>query len=286
MGVFSTANFRQKSYAALVAAFFCLSVCMGIGKAIVLNQEFNLIVSDGRFYYAYLPSLVIDRDLDFSNQISEHWDVDFSPTLLDNQTSTGLIHNQYPIGVALTLLPAFFLGHTLALLSGGLFALDGYSLPYQLACLAMIEGLVWCTLVSVDKILTAQLHVPAAPTFLALLVIAIGTPYTYYILREPLMAHAVSTYWCTIAAFIATQGGKRGPAWLLPRLAFVGAMAVICRPTNIHLLPLGIWGLIQAIQESNVRSTIKSFPLVATAGIPIVLQMLTWHTLSGKWQQL
>ena len=61
------------------------------------------------------PDVVIDRDLDFTNQIREHW---FGPPYNDvnrERTATGLAINKYPVGMALTLSPAFVFAHGLVL---------------------------------------------------------------------------------------------------------------------------------------------------------------------------
>lgn len=273
---------REKIYALLAATFFLLAVGMAGGKAIVLNEPFNLVVSDGRFYYAYLPSVWIDGDLDFSNQISEHWGADYRPILLENPHETGLVRNRFPIGMALTLSPAFLLGHVVAILSGGRIKADGYSWPYQLACLALIQLLVWRTLVRIDRLLTERLSIPAGPAFLGVLIVAVGTPYAYYVFREPFMVHAVSTFWCTevVAAAAAWQ---RGSGWLWPRLAFYGAMAVVCRPTNIHLVPVAGWAVVHVARGFGSWRAFTRFPLAAVSLIPIGLQLVTWRVLSGSW---
>jgi hypothetical protein len=118
---------------------------MAVGTA-ALKPGFDLIVSDGRRYYVYLPSLLCDGDLDFSNQIREHWGPDFSPTLLTHHTERGLIPDKYPIGVALSLLPTFLV----ARLFGG----DGYGLHYQLLILAQIIAMGLAIMMLSDRMST------------------------------------------------------------------------------------------------------------------------------------
>lgn len=277
-----SAALRDPSYAAVAGLFFLLAVGMAIGKAIILDQRFDLAVSDGRYYYAYLPSVVIDGDLDFTNQISEKWGPDFRPELLENRAETGLVQNKYPIGFALSLLPGFLLGHLLAVVSNGLIPADGYTWPYQLACLALIELMVWRTLVRIDRLLTERLGVPGGPALLGLIVLAVGTPYAYYACREPFMVHAVSTFWCTEVVAIAAAE-HRGPGWLWPRLAFCVAMAIVCRPTNVFLVPVMVLGVAQAVHAAGLRRTLVFLPLAGIAIVPIGLQLVTWRILSGDW---
>jgi hypothetical protein len=273
---------RYRIYAAAAGAFFLFAVGLAAAKAYLGGHPFDLAVSDGRFYYAYLPSAVIDGDLDFSNQISEHWGPDFQPALLEARTPSGLVKNKYPIGLALTLSPAFLVSHVLVLMSRGLIAADGYSWPYQLACLAVIELMVWRILVQTDRLLTERLNIAAGPVLAGLLVVAFGTPCAYYACREPFMVHAVSAFWCTEFVAVAAAG-NRGPAWFWPRLAFCGAMAVICRPTNIHLAPVAIAGAAQVVRAAGLWRTMLCLPLASVAFVPIGLQLMTWRLLSGHW---
>ena len=62
-----SAKTRLVLYAATATLLFVLAVA-----AVSFKKDFDLVVSDARCYYVYLPSLVIDGDLDFSNQIREH----------------------------------------------------------------------------------------------------------------------------------------------------------------------------------------------------------------------
>ena len=276
------ARMRRRTYAALACAFFVLAVATAAGKATTLSQRFDLAVSDGRYYYAYLPSVVIDGDLDFTNQIAEHWGPDFRPELLADRTPIGRVRNKFPIGLALTLSPGFLLGHLVALISWGAVPADGYSWPYQIACLAMIEFLVWRTLVRIDQLMIKRLRIPGDATLAGLLVLALGTPYAYYACREPFMVHVVSAFWC-MEVVAAAAAGSRGPGQMWLRLAFCGSMAVVCRPTNVHLIGVAGWGVMESVGAVGWRRTFALLPLAGVALVPIGLQLLSWRLLGGQW---
>jgi len=125
---------RLRLYAFITLVFFALAWIAVVVRAVAMDREVNVIISDGRYYYAYLPSLVVDGDLDFSNQIREHWETEWNPALLLDRTERGLVRNQYPIGLALTLFPSFLAAHAAtkasALGGGAPLAPDGYSLLY------------------------------------------------------------------------------------------------------------------------------------------------------------
>ena len=64
---------RLHCYALLAAAMFAAAVSARAVQSRRDHERLNFVVSDARFYYVYLPSAVIDRDLDFSNQIASAW---------------------------------------------------------------------------------------------------------------------------------------------------------------------------------------------------------------------
>lgn len=282
LGFAPSDSLRHRIYLAVAIGFFVLAVGMAASKAILLKQRFSLVVSDGRYYYAYLPSVLIDGDLDFSNQIAENWGTDFRSHLLDDRTSTGAVQNKYPIGLALTLLPGFVLGHVVSMLSFGFIPADGYSWPYQVCCLAIVELLVWRMLVRVDRLLTERFGVTPAHALLGLVTLAIATHYVYYACREPFMVHAVSAFWCVEVVSIVAAA-NRANAWFLPRITFCWAMAIVCRPTNVHLAPVVILGIATVIQSFGLRRLLVRLPFVVLALAPIALQMTTWRLLSGNW---
>ena len=69
---------------------------------------------DDSFYYFWLPSIVIDHDIDFANQLRDSGTIhpstrDLALTL--PRTITGLIESKYPPGLAIGSLPFFLLAH-------------------------------------------------------------------------------------------------------------------------------------------------------------------------------
>ena len=70
---------------------------------------------DDSHYYCWLPSVVIDHDVDFSNQIANSRTLTPDARkfgLAQARTPTGLLPNKYPPGWALGSLPFFLAGKT------------------------------------------------------------------------------------------------------------------------------------------------------------------------------
>jgi hypothetical protein len=152
-----------------------------------MREEFNFILSDGGGYYAYLPSVVFDHDLDLSNQIRPGWTTQRSPLRMDKRTELGYIKNKYPIGFALTVLPFFLLSHwisqSLWMVTGTPLFLDdgGYSLVYQLLNLGAILGFGCLSIVLIDQILV--FHFAAEPPLAAAAILScwLGTNYIMFL---------------------------------------------------------------------------------------------------------
>jgi hypothetical protein len=284
---------RLRLYAVLVAGFFGLAVLVGRAAGPSEGMRFNLVTSDGRFYYAYLPSLVLDGDLDFTNQIREHWGPEFSPALLETRTARGFVRNKYPIGLALTLLPFFLLAHGAAHALFGLtgsngFACDGYSPPYQVFCLAGTLALSWLTLALVDRLLVTRFRVRGRSAAAGVCLTAGGTHLAWYCFREPFMVHAVSLFWCTLVIFLTDRAlgefdARRLSWWALPLLALGTAMAVVCRPTNLFLLPFLACVLWRLGATGMVRPALRLLPLILAGGLPVLAQLAVWWHTTGHW---
>jgi hypothetical protein len=102
---------------------------------------------DGNGYYAYLPSLVVDHDLDLTNQF-QRGDPEFHKIYFDDhgrardglRTRRGYVEDQWGIGAAVMWAPAFLAAHAFVKLAAATghtrWPADGYSFPYRWACAA------------------------------------------------------------------------------------------------------------------------------------------------------
>lgn len=111
------------------------------------------IRSDGDGYYAYLPTLLIHKKLDFG-VLKDHFGGAIPDyTGIHRHPQTGNFYNKYPIGVAVLMVPFFGIAHALTQIAG--LAADGYSDIYQYApgapgdyvmLLEMVsDGVAWFT---------------------------------------------------------------------------------------------------------------------------------------------
>ena len=268
-------------FAAVTVLFLLLAVA-----AVLAKREFNFVVGDGRGYYVYLPSLIVDGDLDFRNEMRAHWGPGFTPALLQDTTARGLVRNRYPVGMALTLLPSFLLAHAAssalhAATGSPRFAADGYTLFYQTAALLTVILLGLFTMILLQRWLSRFMGLPERIAVAAVLLFWVGSPYAYYYFREPLMVHVASTFWVTATLVLAGRAANRDApvgVWVGPALLSCFAMAVVTRPTNGFLALPVAWCV--------ARNGSALLPLswrYLVAAVPLLVQLAVWRALFGAW---
>lgn len=295
-------KFRFTLYKLVTLLFAALAIIF-----VLMKGDLNFVVSDGRGYYVYMPSLLIDNDLDFSNQIRNHWDVDFNPALLDEKTSLGYVRNKYPIGLALSNAPSFALAHVLSLglydLTGARhFMPNGYSSLYQLIVLFTVLGFGYLMFVMIDRMMQSHFNLSGTSIGLATLAFWSLSHFAYYFFREPIMVHVVSGFWVTASLYWGMKvlhskplGSSRlGSAMafqasgqLLTQLGLMFmsfALAIVCRPTNAFVGFFVLWVTINVFRQFNSpASFLKIGTLGTVAAWPIFLQALVWKTMTGSW---
>ena len=101
----------------------------------------RIIRSDGRGYYAYLPSMFIYNDPTFESSVmteSNYYEDNFTQYYLF-KTVEGHTYNKYSPGIAILQTPFFLIGATAAYFMG--YPVDGYSPPFEV--LFMIGSLFY-----------------------------------------------------------------------------------------------------------------------------------------------
>ncbi len=257
----------------------------------------QLIGSDGIRYYVYLPSVLIDGDLDFTDEY-RHFYRSHPATasyLIDDRTPTGLPANRFGIGPALLWSPFFIAAHLLAILLQALgYSLEatGYGAWYQMAVLAgsiVYGGLgAWLCFRAARR--STSRNAALAATLLAVL----AGNSVYYLTVEPSMSHALSMF-ASAAFFYAWIISRDRPQWrdrVPPEAgrrsialgACAGLMALI-RPQDglLLLLPitdeaLSAW---RAGRGARLWWMAASLSMIATAFLVFTPQLLVWKLLNG-----
>jgi hypothetical protein len=245
----------------------------------------NIITSDGRGYYAYLPALLIDHDPTFSEVVKKEARLlkypHYKPGYLVKSGDHFL--NKYFAGEALLLLPFFLLGTLCSFIAGT--NVDGYSFFFQFfiglgSLFYLFSGFAF-----LKKILEFFQIRPIIIS-ITLVAILIGTNLFYYSLWQPTMSHVFSFFaingflWFTINAIKIWD--TKTASWMG---VFLGLVCLI-RPTNIIVVLL-----VPFLTESNhhfiqffrdilaKKITLIIFLLIIIA--IVFIQPLLWYLQTG-----
>ncbi|HJS73226.1 MAG TPA: glycosyltransferase family 39 protein [Vicinamibacteria bacterium] len=229
--------------------------------------------SDAVEYFSYLPSLVLDFDLDFEDEYRTFYEEDpegragFKETFLDRSTATGLKLNFGPIGTAVLWSP-FYLATHLFVRSA-----DGMSQPYRTAvsvasALYAAVGLFLCYRL-------ARRYASSFASFVAVVALWWATPVAYYMYIAPGMSHAASLF--AVAVFFslwpwATSGG---PA----RWAVWGASAGLMALVREQDLFFAVAALLAVLVIPDRLKKLAAFG--AAAFVVFLPQLVVYQVLNG-----
>jgi hypothetical protein len=195
----------------------------------------QLVGSDGIRYYVYLPSLIIDGDLDFTDEYTYFYA--FNPGKLErvisDLTPQGIPSNQWPIGPAILWAPFFVLAHMVArllILIGMSVSTYGYGYLYQSFVLSgsILYG-------GAALLLTYRFVHEFATEYIALVstvLIAFAGNLVYYMVAEPSMPHTLSAF--TSSLFFYTWWQWRGKSGVVTALLYgsLGGVMALVRPQD------------------------------------------------------
>jgi hypothetical protein len=230
---------------------------------------------DDSFYYFWLPSVVIDGDVDFSNQLAHSGTVDSSQrdlALTLPGTPTGLMDNKYPPGWALGSLPFFLIAHAISPSSS-----TGFEPTYLLA---VWLGQLFYAAVGIFVAARILMRYFSAPTaWSAALIGWLTSPLVYYQTARLSMSHsqvfmlAMVVFWITLRI---REGDTRSRLWLL--LGFSMSLLVVTRNVAFVYLAFPAWIIIR-----QVRAPGPVMWMALGAVGPAAAQMLAWKMLYGSW---
>ncbi len=243
--------------------FFVIFILYLLGfftHALILKKT---VYGDGQFYYSWLRSVVVDHDINFTNEYA-HFHIN-QPQIKD-----GLPGNKYSIGPALLWFPAFFTVHTLL---GG----TGYELPYQFAA-----GLVSVLLTLFSFVLLYRLlskYFSSSSSLLATLSIAVATNLYFYGSLDTVNSHALSFFAVTVFICLLEAKPKN---WFAIGI-FLGLVSLIRTQDIVYAL------LIIPFFKTTIKmmhsDTLIPGIMPGVTGFTVVfgLQLLVWQLLYGSF---
>lgn len=262
---------------------------VSLGVLYGARPNYLAINADGIGYYAYLPAVLIEREVT-GERVAATIDSVYGPgesvgAGLIPHPLTGRRIDKYPPGAAVLMSPFVVLAHLLAPHLG--FAANGFSAPYHAA--VHLAALCWWLvgLTALRRVLRERFGVETTGAVLGLLLV--GTNLVTYVVYDPGYSHVYSF------ALLALLVRASGAWWARPSLGraivigvLVGAMVLTRVPNAIACLVPLLWG---ARDSETVRRTLGSLARrgveVGAAGIAAAMlvlpQLFLWRLGSGQW---
>lgn len=253
-----------------------------------------LIGSDGIGYFMHVRSVVIDHDLDFSNERA-HYVSDFNPPEFAHN---GRTPNKYAsVGMLLLWLPFYLAAHAFVLAAHALGAnviADGYNYFYQAAvCLGSI---IYGGIGMLFAYRVARRDYPEHPTAWAIAVLWLASGLFYYMVFEPSMSHMNSFFAvsATLSLWFFRLRDVATPRWLdFAALGAIGGvmMSVRTQDTLFLVIPYASigWRIATSLHQRNANDAwrwLRGGLLGVFFTVAVLsLQLYTWQSMYGTFAE-
>jgi hypothetical protein len=251
--------------------------------------------SDEIEYFAYLPSLTFDHDLEFGNEYQHFYDRSpktlelFRGTFLEKrEPETGRHINFGPIGSAVLWSPFYLLAHVGLLVLrafGASTPADGLSAPYVAAvCYASaLYGFLGLLLIHDGLRRFGRFGEPAASWATATL--WLGTPVLYYMTVAPGFSHAPSLFAVSLLLWLWLRARKAGGGSLATWAAIgaAGGLAGLVREQDaLFLVAPAVWVVSESLGRREWRQGATRLVAVGCGAVTVFLpQLFVYRTLTG-----
>ena len=269
----------------VIAAVLAFAYILAMTSSLGWNDQ--IMNGDAIQYYAYLRSLVFDRDVDFINDYRLLYGTSNASNIwLSSRTPTGLAVNLMSIGPALLWLPFFLIACGLVALAqviGFSIPFDGVAMPFQLS--AGIAGLTYgATGIYLCYKICKQLY-PRHAALWATLVAWLATPTIYYNLVSPAYSHATAVFSVSVFIFVWLRTIENRKLTRYAMLGALGGLTMLVRWQDGVLLLLPTFELVHEIARKRISiNHAMSRLIVVGAGAFVVFlpQMIAWQQMYGQ----
>ena len=240
---------------------------------------------DDTMYYIWARSLIIDRDLDFRNdlEISNTVDENAKKNQLSSITKKNLIANKYWIGWAIMNAPVIYLTF-ISIKSIGIEA-NGYEHIFFINIMIFQLCLFLTSLLLSYKILNR--FYSAKVSYCAVILTWLCSPLIYYQTARFSMVHN-QLYLLTVAiiylSFKIIDRKAKLNTWLL--LGLYSGILIVTRSTSIVYLTFTSFVLLNYINTKDIdlQARIRNLSIYVTLLIiPILIQLVAWKTIYGSY---
>jgi hypothetical protein len=261
-----------------LAALFFASLAVTV-FSMSLGDSPALIVGDGKGYYCWARSVILDGDVDFINDYRLIYPPDPLPVHMEVRTPRGLVPNAFSIGMAIIDTPGLLVAHCFTMLLFPQKA-NGISLPYQICVTWPLIALI---LFSFHYLYRAMVSLGAAKAwaFWFCITAIAGSNLIQYTAKETTMSHGAGVALMNIIIYLSCRydAGKGRLAWksMIP-IGLLTGLLILVRNTNIIIVLL-----IAALAVLYFRFSVRDILSIAAVAFPVVLlQPLSLYLLWGE----
>lgn len=252
------------------------------------DKTLRVTTWDAFGYYMYLPSAFIYHDMRELNWVEEadrKYDLTGGELYQASlQKDSGYVF-KYLGGVAIMQTPFFFIGHTIALISGA--PTDGFSWPYQYSI--AFGAIIWVMLglILLRKILLRFFD--DRVTAITLLLVFLASNLIQYVSVDGAMSHAW-IFPLYVFVLYTTIRWHESPSfkWAFLTGLIIG-LATISRPTELVMFFIPLFWNTHTKEQARakwnlVKQNTKHFLFIALGGlIGILPQLIYWKFASGSF---
>ena len=243
------------------------------------NERNQVISWDVAGYYAYLPMLFIEHDV----QLEKSWTYDVGLVALgfpEHPSGNGK-HQKFTMGMALLYTPFFAASHAYTLAVNPLEA-HGFSMPYRVGI--ALAGLFY-PLLGLSLLRRVLRHyVPDAAIAWTLVALFLGTNLFYYGTYRGAMSHGATFMLTAAMLFHADLWRRREQAWRLLVLGTLAGLILLIRPVNI-LIPLAVAAMF-TLDGRLPKGLLTEKRLAWAVGLAVAIgipQLIYWKFSTGHW---
>ncbi len=247
------------------------------------------VYGDGIYYYSYVRSLVVDKDLDFRNEFNHHYNWKNNNSLKEDggdnyvqRTKTGYFPNKYNIGAPLTWIPTFLIAYILSFIVNVFYpiSLYGYSDIFQLS--VGVSNVIWIFLglLILYKFLLSSYG--AKTSLLTTSSIIFSTSLLYYGAVDVVNSHP-SSFLFSVLFLVSWYKNKDNFSWKkgVELGSILGILALIRTQDFIFYFPVLVYSLIK--NKKNLHKVVIYLSIIGTSAFIIFIpQLLIWKILYGS----
>jgi hypothetical protein len=267
-------------------------VCIGVAASSLTYYSWHLFTEkhrplvrgiDNNYYFFWLPSVLIDHDLDFTNQLNGSPTLpeeDLRSELAEPLTRTGLRYNKFPIGWALASAPWFEAAHLLSVACG--WPTTGWEPPYQIAIWLGQLSYAWLGLWFAWRVL-AHFFPPNQAAW-ALSLGWLSSPLVYYQTAGLSMTHSLLFSLVALAVWLGIKIQSDARLRWFALLGAASGLLLVTRYTAVVYLVIPATAVLSTMRQAKkCESAVRLLTAAAASLPPILLQMASWKIIYGSW---